>query len=46
MGSLIGIIITNVGLISLIVGIVKRKKSKVISRSRNPILPEEIINDH
>ena len=45
MGSLIRIIITIVGLISLIVGIVKRKKSKVISRSRNPILPEEIIND-
>ena len=44
-GSLIGIIVIIIGLILLIVGIVKRKKSKVISRSRNQISSEEIIED-
>jgi RNA polymerase subunit RPABC4/transcription elongation factor Spt4 len=44
-GSLIGIIVIIIGLILLIVGIVKRKKSKVISRSRNQIPSEEIIEE-
>jgi len=44
-GSLIGIIVIIIGLILLIVGIVKRKKSKVISRSRNQISSEEIIEE-
>ena len=39
-GSLIGIIIIIIGLILLIVGIVKRKKSKVINRSRSQIPSE------